>query len=198
ETLSYLLIAWVAFGLFTILIGTWVALYADRLSHRRRLLVLTDYFEHILQLPLAYHGETHSGRLMKIMLQGADTLWSFWLGFFREHLAAFVSLFILVPLSLVINWRRATFRIILFVLFAMLTALVLRKTEHLQSIVQTHHSDLAERASDALRNTALVRSVARVETEVSALRSVSERLLAAQFPVLSWWAIVAVLTRTST
>jgi len=198
ETLSYLLIAWVAFGLFTILIGTWVALYADRLSHRRRLLVLTDYFEHILQLPLAYHGETHSGRLMKIMLQGADTLWSFWLGFFREHLAAFVSLFILVPLSLVINWRLAILLIILCVLFAMLTALVLRKTEHLQSIVQTHHSDLAERASDALGNIALVQSFARVETEVSALRSVSERLLAAQFPVLSWWAIVAVLTRTST
>ncbi|HET8973405.1 MAG TPA: ABC transporter transmembrane domain-containing protein, partial [Pseudolabrys sp.] len=116
-TLGLLLIAWVAFGLFTILCGAWVALYADRLSHRRRLLVLTDYFEHILQLPLAYHGETHSGRLMKIMLQGADTLWAFWLGFFREHLAAFVSLFILVPLSLVINWRLAILLIILCVLF---------------------------------------------------------------------------------
>jgi len=197
-TLGQLLIAWVAFGLFTILCGTWVALYADRLSHRRRLLVLTDYFEHILQLPLAYHGETHSGRLMKIMLQGADTLWSFWLGFFREHLAAFVSLFILVPLSLVINWRLAILLIILCLLFAMLTAMVLRKTEHLQSIVQTHHSDLAERASDALGNIALVQSFARVETEVSTLRSVSERLLAAQFPVLSWWAIVSVLTRAST
>src|SRR6185295_17866186 len=53
-TPGMLLMAWVAFGLFTIFCGTWVALYADRLSHRRRLLVLTDYFEHILQLPLAY------------------------------------------------------------------------------------------------------------------------------------------------
>ena len=58
--LGLLLIAWVSFGLFTILCGTWVALYADRLSHRRRLLVLTDYFEHILQLPLAYHSGAHS------------------------------------------------------------------------------------------------------------------------------------------
>src|SRR4029079_8295037 len=181
--LSLLLMAWVAFGLFTIVCGTWVALYADRLSHRRRLLVLTDYFEHILQLPLAYHGETHSGRLMKIMLQGADTLWALWLGFFREHLAAFVSLFILVPLSLIINWRLAILLIVLCVLFAILTAIVLRKTEHLQNIVQTYHSDLAERASDTLGNIALVQSFARIESEVSALRSVSERLLAAQFPV---------------
>jgi len=193
-----LLLAWIAFGLFTILCGALVALYADRVSHRRRLAVLTSYFEHVMQLPLAYHGETHSGRLMKIMLQGTDALWAFWLGFFREHLAAFISLFILVPLSLAINWRLAILLIILCTVFAALMALVLRKTKLLQTTVQAHHSDLAERASDALGNIALVQSFTRVETEVTALKSVSDRLLAAQFPVLSWWAIVAVLTRAST
>ena len=168
------------------------------LAHRCRLAVLTSYFEHVLQLPLAYHGETHSGRLMKIMLQGTDALWAFWLGFFREHLAAFVSLFLLVPLALFLNWRMAILLIVLCVLFAALTALVLRKTETLQSTVQTHHSDLAERASDALGNIALVHSFVRVELEVTALKSVSERLLAAQYPVLSWWAVATVLTRAST
>ncbi len=193
-----LLLAWACFGLFTIVCATTVALFADRLAHRRRLAVLTSYFEHVLQLPLAYHGEVHSGRLMKIMLQGTDTLWAFWLGFFREHLAAFVSLVILVPVALTLNWRLAILLIVLCVLFAALTALVLRKTETLQNIVQAHHSDLAERASDALGNIALVQSFARVELEVRALQSVSERLLAAQFPVLSWWAVVTVLTRAST
>lgn len=193
-----LLLAWVCFGLFTIISGTLVALYADRIAHRRRLAVLTSYFEHVLQLPLAYHGEIHSGRLMKIMLQGTDALWAFWLGFFREHLAAFISLFILIPLSLALNWHLALLLIALCVLFGVLTALVMRKTESLQNTVQTHHSDLAERASDALGNIALVQSFARVETEVIALKSLSERLLAAQFPVLSWWAVVAVLTRAST
>src|SRR5262245_2293504 len=67
-----LLGAWMGFGLFTIVCGTLVALHADRLSHRRRLAVLTDYFEHVLQLPQAYHGTTHSGRLLKVMLAGAD------------------------------------------------------------------------------------------------------------------------------
>jgi ATP-binding cassette subfamily B protein len=193
-----LLLAWVCFGLFTIFCATTVALFADRLAHRRRLAVLTSYFEHVLQLPLAYHGEVHSGRLMKIMLQGTDTLWGFWLGFFREHLASFVSLVILVPLALALNWRLAILLIVLCVLFAVFTALVLRKTETLQNTVQAHHSDLAERASDALGNIALVQSFARVESEVRALQSVSEQLLAAQFPVLSWWAVVTVLTRAST
>src|ERR1700675_263886 len=58
-----LLLAWVSFGLFTIVCGTLVALFADRLAHRRRLAVLTGYFEHVLQLPLAFHSEVHSGRL---------------------------------------------------------------------------------------------------------------------------------------
>src|SRR5579859_2361120 len=42
-----MLIAWAAFGLFTILCGAAVALHADRLAHRQRQEVLTGYFEHI-------------------------------------------------------------------------------------------------------------------------------------------------------
>src|SRR5580658_9957766 len=58
-TLTPLLGTWVAFGLFIIIAGTVVAWFADRLAHRRRNLVLADYFEHVLQLPLAYHTGEH-------------------------------------------------------------------------------------------------------------------------------------------
>ena len=196
--LGVLLLAWAGFAVFTIVAGAWVALYADRLAHRRRLVVLTDFFEHVLQLPIAFHGATHSGRLMKTMLSGTDALWALWLAFFRENLASFVSLIVLLPLALWINWRLAILLLLLCAIFSVLMAVVLRKTETLQSSVQAHHSDLAERASDALGNIALVQSFVRVEHEVTALRSVSERVLAAQFPVLSWWALVAVLTRAAT
>ena len=196
--LSGLLAAWAAFGLFTIACGTLIALYADRLAHRRRHAVLADYFEHVLQLPLTYHGNTHSGRLMKVMLQGTDALWGLWVGFFRDHLASFISLLVLLPVSLFINWRLATLLIILCVVFASLTALIVRKTETLQSSVEKHYSDLAERASDTLGNIALVQSFSRLETEVIELRQIVERLLAAQMPVLSWWALANILTRTST
>ena len=196
--LSVLLSAWAGFGLFTIACGTLIALYADRLAHRRRHVVLTDYFEHVLQLPLTYHGNTHSGRLMKVMLQGTDALWGLWVGFFRDHLSSFVSLLVLLPISLFINWRLALLLIALCIVFAGLTALVVRKTQHLQSLVERHYSDLAERASDTLGNIALVQSFSRLEAEVLELRQIVERLLAAQMPVLSWWALAAMLTRTST
>jgi glucan exporter ATP-binding protein len=193
-----LIAAWVAFGLFTIVCGALTALYADRLAHRRRHGVLTDYFEHILQLPLSYHGGTHSGRLLKIMLAGTDSIWWLWLSFFREHLTAVVSLFVLLPLSLFLNWRLALLLIGLCVVFTILTALVVRKAEGLQSSVERHYSDLAERTSDALGNVPLVQSFTRVEAEVGALRDVIARLLGAQMPVLGWWATAAILTRAST
>ncbi|MDZ4368927.1 MAG: glucan ABC transporter ATP-binding protein/ permease [Afipia sp.] len=193
-----LLGAWVAFGLFTIVCGAFVALHADRLAHRQRQAVLTDYFEHIMQLPLTFHTGTHSGRLMKVMLQGTDALWRVWLSFFREHFASIVSLVVLLPLSLYINWRLAGLLFILCIVFTILTTLVVRKTYGLQMEVEEHYGDLAARASDALGNVALVQSFVRVDAEVQGLRGVADKLLSAQLPVLSWWALVAVMTRAST
>ena len=193
-----LLAVWVAFGLFTILCGVIVALQADCLSHRQRQAVLTGYFEHIMQLPLTYHAGTHSGRLMKVMLQGTDALWRLWLGFFREHFAAMMSLVVLLPLSLYINWRLAILLFALCIVFTMLTTLVVRRTFDMQNEVEAHFSDLSARASDALGNVALVQSFVRVDAEVQGLRFVVDKLLAAQMPVLSWWAVVTVMTRAST
>lgn len=193
-----LLAAWVGFGLFTILCGTGVALFADRLSHRRRHVVLAEYFQHILRLPHEQHSGVHSGRLMKIMLQGTDALWWLWLSFFRDHLAAMVSLLVLVPVALYVNWRLALLLIMLAVLFGLMMFLVLKKTQSLQQQVESHHSDLAEHAADTLGNVAIVQSFARVGEEVNALRRISDRVLRAQMPALSWWALVTVFTRSST
>src|ERR1700736_4129827 len=193
-----LLAAWGAFGLFTILCSAAVALHADKLAHRQRQAVLTDYFEHIMQLPLTFHTGTHSGRLMKVMLNGTDSLWRLWLGFFREHFAAIMSLVVLLPLALYINWRLAILLFVLCVVFTVLTTLVVRKTYGMQNEVEAHYSDLSARASDALGNVALVQSFVRIDAEVQGLRFVADKLLAVQMPVLSWWALVTVITRAST
>src|SRR5579864_5097944 len=193
-----LLAAWVGFGLFTIVAGAIIALHADRLAHRQRQAVLTGYFEHILQLPLTFHTGTHSGRLMKVMLNGTDALWKLWLGFFREHFAAIMSLVVLLPLALYLNWRLAILLFALCVVFTVLTTLVVRKTYGMQSEVEQHYSDLSARASDALGNVALVQSFVRIDAEVQSLRHVADKLLSVQMPVLSWWALVTVITRAST
>jgi ATP-binding cassette, subfamily B, beta-glucan exporter len=198
RVLAPLIGAWVGFGLFIIIAGTLVAWFADRLAHNRRNIVLADYFEHVLQLPLAYHSGAHSGRQIKVMLTGTDTLWWLWVSFFREHFAAFVFIALLLPASLALNWRLALPLIALCIGFVALTMVVMHRAFALQSAVERHYSDLAETAADALGNVALVQSYARVELEVSGLRGMVASLLRAQMPVLSWWAVAAVLTRAGT
>src|SRR5271156_5895179 len=198
RALAPLIGAWVAFGLFIIVAGALVAWFADRMAHRRRNMVLADFFEHVLQLPLAYHSGAHSGRQMKIMLTGTDTLWWLWVQFFREHFAAFVFICVLLPATLILNWRLALPLLVLCVAFTLLTVFVVNKAATLQQTVERHYSDLAETAADALGNVALVQSYARIEIEVSGLKTLVNSLLRAQMPVLSWWAVAAVLTRAGT
>jgi glucan exporter ATP-binding protein len=197
-TLLVLVGAWVGFGLFIIVCSSLVALHADRLSHRQYQVVRTMFFEHVLQLPLSYHTGSHSGRLLKVMITGTNTLWAMWLAFFRDHFASFVSLIVLLPLTLFINWRYALLLIVLCLSFAGLIALIVHKTEEMQGDVERVHTQMAERTTDALGNIALVQSFTRVEMEVSGMKKMSEEVMSAQFPALSWWALASVITRAST
>ncbi|HEY7662434.1 MAG TPA: glucan ABC transporter ATP-binding protein/ permease [Xanthobacteraceae bacterium] len=198
QTLMLLVGAWVGFGLFTIVCGTLVALHADRLAHRRYQAVRTLFFEHVLQLPLSYHTGSHSGRLVKVMMTGTSTLWGLWLSFFREHFASLVTLIVLLPLTLFINWRYGLLLIVLCAVFAALIALVVSRSEGLQQTVEGYYTDVAERTSDTLGNIALVQSFARIESEVSGMKQMGDQVLRAQIPVLSWWAVTTVITRAAT
>jgi ATP-binding cassette subfamily B protein len=190
--------AWVGFALFAIVGSTLVSLHADRLAHRQYQAVRTMFFEHVLQLPLSYYSGSHSGRLVKVMMTGTNTLWGLWLSFFREHFASFVSLVVLLPLTLLINWRYGLLLIALCAVFAVLIALVINKSEQMQSKVERYYTEVAERTADTLGNIALVQSFARIETEVSGMKKMGDEVLSAQIPVLSWWAVTSVITRTST
>jgi glucan exporter ATP-binding protein len=196
-SIAPLLIAWVGFGLFTIVAGVLIALHADKLAHRRRLGVMADYFEHVIGLPVAFHTRTHSGRVLKVMLEGASSMFMLWLGFFRDHLSALVALTVLLPLTLCLNWRLGLLLLVLVIVFTLMTALVLRKTEKLQGAVERHHSNLAEFTSDSLGNVPVVQSFTRIEAEARAIRAIMTELLRAQTPVLSWWALASVATRAS-
>ncbi|MFH0994178.1 MAG: glucan ABC transporter ATP-binding protein/ permease [Pseudomonadota bacterium] len=184
---------WAAVGIVGIVARILVALYADRLAHTQRQRVTAMYFEHVLQLNLAYHRRSHSGRLLKIMLQGADQLFGLWVTMFREHLSTLVALLVLLPMTIFLNWRLATLMIVLIFGSALLTAYVTRRTLSAQGEVQTYQTDLAERAGDAFGNVVLVQSFVRLSAEMRMMREVIERLLSAQFPVLNWWAVVNVL-----
>jgi glucan exporter ATP-binding protein len=197
DKLLPLVSAWAGFGLFSIGGAILVGLNADRLAHRRRLAVMSEYFNHVLSLPLTFHTNVHSGRILKTMLDGAAAMFGLWLSFFRENCASFVSLFVLLPMTLFINWRLGGLLILLVVIFYITTSYVLRRTENLQGQVERYNSSLAEHASDTLGNIPVVQSFTRVEREAQTLNRIIDDVLAAQLPVLSWWALVVVASRAA-
>ncbi len=73
---------WALAGFGGVIASVWVSLHADRLAHRRRLAVISVFFEHAISLPLAFHGENHTGRLLRIMHAGSSNLFNLWLSFF--------------------------------------------------------------------------------------------------------------------
>ena len=189
--------AWAGFGLFSIGGAILVGLNADRLAHRRRLAVMSEYFNHVLSLPLTFHTNVHSGRILKTMLDGAAAMFGLWLSFFRENCASFVALFVLLPMTLFINWRLGGLLILLVIIFYVATSYVLRRTESLQGQVERYNSSLAEHASDTLGNIPVVQSFTRIDREAQALDRIINDVLAAQLPVLSWWALVVVASRAA-
>ncbi len=188
---------WAAVGLAGIAASILVSLHADRLSHRRRLAAMALFFGHVLTLSPTYHAQSHSGRLLKVMLTGVDHLFGVWLSFFREHLATFVALLVLLPLSLTLNWRLGSLLVLLIIAFAGMTVFVIGRTEKKQGAVEEYHSKLAMRAGDALGNIPLIHSYVRLAAEARTLGFVMRRVLAAQYPVLNLWALVSVLTRSA-
>jgi glucan exporter ATP-binding protein len=146
-------------------------------------------------LPLSFHGEAHSGRLMKVMLSGADSMFSVWLTFFREQLATYVALLVLLPLTLLLNWQLSLVLIVLVVVFCAVTIVVIHRTEAGQKRAESFQSSLAGTVQDALANVVVVQSFTRLAAETRRFGQIADDVIAHQFPVLNWWAVVNVLTR---
>ncbi|HEX8756786.1 MAG TPA: glucan ABC transporter ATP-binding protein/ permease [Steroidobacteraceae bacterium] len=188
---------WAGFGLLGIALNVWVSLYADRLSHRRRQGAILTFFEHALALPLGFHAQHHSGGLLRIMHTGASNLFTLWLGFLRSHLATLLSIVVMLPIAMVLNWKLASLMTGLLACFLVSMSIAMRRTAGAQREVEKLHHALAERAGDVLANAAIVQSFTRQEAEAADLRALSQGALAAQYPVLRSWAWLTVANRSA-
>jgi ATP-binding cassette, subfamily B, beta-glucan exporter len=186
---------WLVVGASSIATNIGTVVQAERMAHRNRLRVMSRFFAHILSLPLSFHGEAQSGRLMKIMLGGADSMFSVWLTFFREQLATYIATLVLLPLTLILNWELGVVLIVLVAVFCTITIIVINRTEAGQARAEFFQSSLAGTAQDALANVMVVQSFTRLAAETRRFGQIADQVIAHQFPVLNWWAVVNVLTR---
>ena len=188
---------WAVIGIGGIAASVTVALYADRLAHRRRTAAMAAAFERAITLPLSYHARAGSGRVVRTMLSGTDALFMIWLSFFREHLAAIVGIACLVPTALYMDVRLALLLAALAAVYVTVNLVVVRRTQAGQMAVERHHQDVFGRVGDVIGNVTVVQSYARLAAETSQLQGMMRQMLAAQYPVLTWWALLTILTRAS-
>ncbi len=188
---------WAALGLFGIVASVVVAVVADRLAHRQRLSALGLAFERAIILPISYHAEKGSGTVVRTILAGTDALFWNWLSFLREQLTAVVGIAVLVPTAITMNKSMAMILMLLAVLYLIFNLIVVRRTSNGQATVEQYHNNVYGRVGDVLGNVTVVQSYARLAAEMQAMRTVMSELLAAQYPVLTWWGLLTVLTRAA-
>ena len=188
---------WAALGFIGIIASVIVAVAADRMAHRRRLAAMGDAFERAITLPISYHAEKGSGAVVRSILSGTDTLFWNWLSFLREQLTAIVSILFLVPTAIAMDWRMASILGGLAVVYFILNMAVVRRTTDGQAAVEQYHSNVFGRVGDVLGNVTVVQSYTRLGAEMAAMRLMMRNLLTAQYPVLTWWGLLTVLTRAA-
>ena len=188
---------WAALGLFGIVAGVVVSVAADRLAHRQRLAAMSRAFERTLTLPISYLAERGTGATVRTILAGTDALFATWLTFVREQLSAIVSITLLIPTALYMDWRLAGLLAVLAVFYTILNVMVVYRTSGGQAEVERYFLDVYGRVGDVIGNVPVVQSYARLSAEAAALRSLINQLLAAQYPVLTWWGLLNILTRAA-
>ncbi|MDX2157355.1 MAG: glucan ABC transporter ATP-binding protein/ permease [Hyphomicrobiaceae bacterium] len=188
---------WAVLGLIGIVASVVVAVSADRLAHRRRLAALGDAFEQAITLPISYHARTGTGSVVRAILAGTDALFWLWLSFLREQLTALIGILYLIPVAVTMDWRMASILGVLAAVYVIVNILVVQKTSDGQAAVEGYHSNVYGRVGDVLGNVNVVQSFSRHGAELKAMRDIMGRLLDAQYPVLTWWGLLTVLTRSA-
>ena len=197
DTALHLLVLWGGLGVINILSSVFLAVASDRLAHRRRLDALDEVFERVISLPVSYHTEKGSGRVVRAILAGTDQLFNLWLSFFREHLSSLIGIFFLVPLAMSMDPRMASMLFVLAAVYVIANYRIVKRTHRLQGLVEDHQQDLFARIGDVVGNVTVVQSYSRLRQEIADVQEITGQLLSAQYPILTWWGVLAVITRIS-
>lgn len=192
---TQILIAWAGFGVFNTVAYVLVARQADRLAHGRRAELLTDSFAKIISMPLSWHQQRGTSNALHTLLRAGETLFGLWLEFMRTHLATAVALTLLIPTAFSMDVRLSSVLVVLAILYIIIGKTVTNRTKAGQASVEGHYHNVFSHVSDSISNVSVLHSYNRIEAETKALKTYTSELLAAQYPVLDWWALAGALNR---
>jgi ATP-binding cassette subfamily B protein len=135
--------------------------------------------------------------VIRSIVRGTDVLFWLWLGALREQLTAIAGIVLLVPTALGMDVRMAGILALLAAAYVIMNTFVMRRTMAGQASVERYNAAVFSRVGDVIGNVTVVQSYARLRAEADAMQTVMSDLLAAQYPVLTWWGVLTVLQRAA-
>ena len=195
EGLTVNLWLWASLGTFNIVSYVLIAREADRLAHSRRAGVLTESFERVISMPLAWHHQRGTSHVLHTLVRAVEAMFGLWLEFMRQHLTTVVALMLLVPTALSLDYRLSAVLILLGIAYVAIGRLVTHKTKQGQASVEGHYHRVFNHVTDSVSNVTVLQSYNRISDEARTLEEFTRDLLTAQYPVLDWWALACALHR---
>ena len=192
-----ILIAWILISALIVMLNASLAIKSDVLSHTLRLNAISDFFSLAICDVSNKENKFHSGRLVKIMLQGVDSLYTFSISFFRGHIEVGITLIVLLPFTLFLNLNLGLALIFLVSIFVLITIKTVVKTENMQNDIEELNTKMVEKISDTLAHSQIIKAYGRVSSEISTLKFEAQKILSSQKPVLNLWAFAIVLSRSA-
>ncbi|MDK4705441.1 glucan ABC transporter ATP-binding protein/ permease [Rhizobium sp. CNPSo 4062] len=197
EAVTPTMMLWAGFAVFSAIAFIVVSREADRLAHGRRASLLTEAFGRIISMPLSWHSQRGTASALNTLLRACEALFGLWLEFMRNHLTTAVALVVMIPTAMAMDLRLSAVLVLLGVFYWIIGRLVMSRTKDGQTSVESHYNTVFSHVSDSISNVSVLHSYNRIEAETKALKSFTERLLEAQYPVLDWWALAGALNRTA-
>ena len=191
------LLLWGGLGIINIFTSVFLAVMSDRMAHRQRLGMLDRIFERVIALPMSYHTSQGSGRVVHAILSGTDQLFHVWLSFVRDHLASVIGVIFLIPIAISMDWRMSCVLFLLALVYGIANYKIVKKTHSRQEQISSYHQNLFARVGDVIGNVSVVQSYARLMDEIHDLQRMTAQVLSVQYPVLTWWGILSIITRIS-
>ena len=151
----------------------------------------SNSFERVISMPLAWHHQRGTSNALHTLLRAVEALFGLWLEFMRQHLTTAVALVLLIPAAISLDLACRCVLLLLGVAYVAIGRLVMHKTKRGQASVEGHYHRVFSLSATASATSPCCRATTASPRRRGRCGSITRDLIAAQNPVLDWWALAS-------
>jgi len=156
--LLYTLLFWLLVRLLIIVIRLFISIYSDRMSHEEWNSSIFSFFQHTLNLSMKFYSNSNSWELVKKITKGTDGIFYTQLEFFRKVLPELLTIILLIPLVLFLNWKLGILVIFFWIFTAYIAFYSISQTFYKQDNIEKYYNEMSFLYWDVYSNINIVKS----------------------------------------